>query len=192
MACLSCEVVEFKRKSMNAATRFQKETFEVSRTCQILILCEDFAAYERAADVCWRILVQLADDLDFGFNHWNFIELADPDCARSVVKTANASDIILLSLHGADLPPVAAEWLDAFSRRRLRAEGVLALVLNEPPGSSTAVAKLVARLEQSARGMGMDFLSLVQTPEERVFQPAEIAPPELFSRSDYGRLRLND
>lgn len=153
---------------MSAIARHQPETFEVSRTCQILILCEDFAAYERAADVCWRILVQLADDLDFSFKCWNFIELTDPACAPSVVKTANASDVILLSLHSADLPPVAAEWLEAFAGHRLRAEGVLALVLNEPPGSPTAVAKLVARLEQSARQMGMDFLSLVRPPDKKV------------------------
>ena len=73
--------------------------------------------------------MQLADDLNFGFNHWDFIELTDPACARSVVKKANASDIILLSLHSADLPPVATEWLEAFAGQRLRAEGVLALVL---------------------------------------------------------------
>ena len=169
---------------MSAVARLEKETFEVSRTCQILILCEDFAAYERAADVCWRILVQLADDLNFGFNHRDFIELTDPACARSVVKKANASDIILLSLHSADLPPVAAEWLEAFAGQRLRAEGVLALVLNEPPESPTAVAKLVARLEQTARQTGMDFLSLVQTPEDAGLQPraiSTIAPQPICS-----------
>jgi hypothetical protein len=183
MTGLSREKRKLKTKSMSAIARFQKEPFEVSRTCQILMLCEDFAAYERAADVCWRILVQLADDLDFGFNHWNFIELTDPECARSVRQAANASDVILLSLHSANLPPVAAEWLDAFAGHRLRAEGVLALVLNEPPGSPTAVAKLVARLEQSARELGMDFLSLVQTPEEGILPPAEPAfSPELFNR----------
>lgn len=160
---------------MSATARFEKETSEVSRTCQILILCEDFAAYERAADVSWRILVQLADDLDFGFNHWNFIELTDPDCAQSVVKTANASDIILLSPHGTDLPPVATEWLEAFASNRIRAEGVLALVLNEPPESATAVAKLVERLEHTARKMGMDFLSLVHAPDEKTVQTAEVA-----------------
>jgi hypothetical protein len=180
---------------MNAVARFPKETFEVSRTCQILILCEDFAAYERATEVSWRILVQLADDLDFGFKCWSFIELTDPACARSVVKTADNADIILLSLHRADLPPVATEWLEAFAGHRLQAEGVLALVLNEPPGSPAAVAKLVARLEQTARQTGMDFLSLVPTPEESFFQPAGIstvaAPARLFNRNDPARLRMN-
>ena len=175
---------------MSAIARFENEaTFESSRTCQILILCEDFTAYERAADVCWRILVQLADDLDFSFKCWNFIELTDPDCAPSVAKSANSSDIILLSLHSADLPPVAAEWLEAFAGHRLRAEGVLALVLNEPPGCPTAVAKLVTRLEHSARQMGMDFLSLVQTPDEK---PAATAALPMFAATDFSERRSND
>lgn len=146
-----------------SATALQEEEFAGSRTCQVLILCEDMAAYERAADVCWRILVQLADDLEFGFKCWNFIELSDPACARAVLKTASASDVILLSLHNPDLPPVAAEWLEAFSGHRLRAEGVLALVLNEPPGAPDAVNRLSRRLENSARKLGMDFLSLAKT-----------------------------
>jgi hypothetical protein len=153
---------------MSTIARFEPEAAEVSRTCQILILCEDAAAYERAADICWRILVQLADDLDFSFNCWSFIELNDPDCARSVLTTASVSDVILLALRSTNLPPVAAEWLEALAQNRLRAEGALALVLNEPPDSPAAVAKLVARLEQAARQMGMDFLSLVQTSEEAV------------------------
>ena len=157
---------------MSAIARFETEATQASRTCQILILCEDFAAYERAADMSWRILVQLADDLDFSFKCWNFIELADPACASSIVSTAGVSDVILLSLHGTDLPPVAAEWLDAIAGHRLQAEGVLALVLNEPPGSPEAVAKLVSRVEQSARQMGMDFLSAVQATGDNSARPA--------------------
>ncbi|HEY2329916.1 MAG TPA: hypothetical protein VGI63_08910 [Verrucomicrobiae bacterium] len=175
---------------MSAIANFENETSEVSRTCQILILCEDFDAYERAADVCWRILVQLADDLDFSFKCWNFIELTDPACAQSVFKAASSSDVILLSLHSADLPPVAAEWLDAFAGHRFRAEGVLALVLNEPSGSPTAVNKLVARLEQSARQMGMDFLSLVPPPEDKALQPAGV--PIFAPMGEFPDHRNND
>lgn len=151
---------------MSVVARPENETAEFTRTCQILILCEDFAAYERAADVCWRILVQLADDLDFSFNCWKFYELADPACTQSVMRSAKASDIILLSLHTPDLPHIAEEWLDALAGHRVHPEGVLALVLNEPAGSPEAVARLAARLEQSARKLDMDFLSMTHTPEQ--------------------------
>lgn len=156
---------------MSAVARVNMEPSEGSRTCQILILCEDFAAYERAADMCWRILVQLADDLDFSFNCWNFYELSDPQCMAAVTGSAKYSDVILLSLHQPRLPAVAEKWLDAFAGHRVRAEGVLALVLNEPTDSPEVVNKLVTRLEQSAQRLGMDFLSPVQTPQKSPVQP---------------------
>lgn len=149
---------------MSAIARFETESLEASRTCQILILCEDGAAYERATNVCWRILVQLADDLDFKFNYWNFYEMSDPGCAPAILRSAKWSDVILLSLHEANLPIAAEDCLEAIANNRLRAEGVLALVLSEPPGSPEALTKLVARLERTAQGMGMDFLSLVKNP----------------------------
>ena len=151
---------------MSASRPLESGSEEISRTCQILILCEDFAAYERAAECCWRVVMQLADDLDFSFNCWNFYELSDPACTHSVIRAAKTSDVILLSLHQPDLSSVAEEWLDILAGHRQQPEGVLALVLNEPPGSSLAVARLVARVEQHAKKLGMDFLSLAKTPPE--------------------------
>jgi hypothetical protein len=151
---------------MSAIAYKETESASSSRTCQILILCEDFAAYQRAADVCWRILVQLADDLDFSFNCWKFYELADPDCAPSVLRSGKNSDIILLALHQPDLPHIAEEWLEALAGHRVHPQGVLALVLNEPAGSAAAVSRLAERMEHSARKLGMDFLSLVPTPRQ--------------------------
>jgi hypothetical protein len=151
---------------MSAVSRHESEASEVSRTCQILILCEDFAAYERAAECCWRILVQLADDLDFTFNCWNFYELVEPGSRPAAMRAAKTSDVILLSLHHPELSAIAADCLDSVAGQRVRAEGVLALVLNEPPGSPEAVTRLVKRLEQHAQKLGMDFLSLAPVPEQ--------------------------
>lgn len=158
---------------MSTIVHSETESADLSRTCQILILCEDYAAYERAADICWRILVQLADDLEFSFNCWNFYELTDPDCAPSVLRSAKNSDIILLSLHQPDLPHIAEEWLEALAGHRVHPEGVLALVLNEPARAPEAVAQLAERLEHSAQRLGMDFLSLVhpQGREKAGFPP---------------------
>jgi hypothetical protein len=175
--------------NMKAVARFDTESAEGSRTCQILILCEDVAAYERATDVCWRILVQLADDLDFSFNCWNFYELSDPQCMTSVTRSTKFSDVILLSLHQPQLPDVAEKWLDSFTGHRPKAEGILALVLNEPAKSPEAVNKLVTRLEQCAQRMGMDFLSPGSTKET----PAKRNGFEavLPAKNNYGE-RAND
>lgn len=154
-----------KRGVMNPIVQTASGPEEVSRTCQILILCEDFAAYERAKDLCWRILVQLADDLDFSFNCWNFYELGEPECTHAALRTAKTSDIILLSLHEPAFPVHAEAWLDALAGHRLHGDGLLALVLNEPQQSSAAVKTLAERVDGLARKLGMDFLLLNQPPE---------------------------
>ena len=171
---------------MSATVQFAPESIEVSRTCQILILCEDMKAYEQARDVCWRILVQLADDLDFSFNCWNFYELSDSNCTHSVMRSAKSSDVILLSLHEATLPSVAEQCLDALAGQRQRAEGLLALVLNEPSNSPTAVDRLVQRLEQAARKLGMDFLSMAHPPVASEPHHNELMPILPMLRSAYG------
>ncbi len=142
------------------------------KTCEILILCEDFAAYEQASEVCWRILVQLADDLNFSFKRWGFMELTDSESARAAIKASDASDVILLSFKGATMSALADEWLDALAGNQFKAEGILALVLDEPPGDAGAASKLVSRLEETANQVGMELLSLVQIPEQRVLSPS--------------------
>lgn len=171
---------------MSATAQFVPESAEGSRTCQILILCEDMKAYEQARDVCWRILVQLADDLDFSFNCWNFYELSDANCTHNVMRSAKSSDVILLSLREAALPFAAGECLEALAGQRLRAEGLLALVLNEPSNSPAAVERLVQRLEQTARKLGMDFLSMVHPPLAGEPQPGPLTPILPMLRSTYG------
>jgi len=171
---------------MSATVQFVPESVEASRTCQILILCEDMKAYEQARDVCWRILVQLADDLDFSFNCWNFYELSDANCAHNVMRSAKSSDVILLSMHEAALPSAAEECLDALAGQRLRAEGLLALVLNEPSNSPAAVDRLVERLEQVARKLGMDFLSMVHPPVASEPHPSQLTPIVPMPRPIYG------
>lgn len=146
---------------MSAVLQLDPGSAEVSRACQILILCEDLKACEHARDVCWRILVQLADDLDFSFNCWNFYELSDAESIHAVLRSAKSSDVILLSLRQASLPPMAEECLEAVAGKRQCAEGLLALVLNEPSDSPEAVGRLVKRLEQLAGKLNMDFLSLL-------------------------------
>ena len=138
---------------------------EAPKDCQILILCEDFAAYERAVETCRRVMDRFAGEVDFHFKCWDFIELADADCARSATKTASSADIILLTMHGMDLPPVLDEWLATIPAIRFRAEGALVLIGDEA-GSRAASGKLLARLEQLAGRVGMDFLPFAPVPVE--------------------------
>jgi len=132
---------------------------EAREACQILIFSENFSTYERAAEVCRRMQSQLGGDLEFDFKCWSFFELADPECARAILKDARTSDIVLFSIQGVELPALAVEWLENLPAFRARTEGALVLVLNAS-SNPAAVEKLVSRMDQSARRMGMDLLQL--------------------------------
>ena len=133
---------------------------ELKPVCQILILHEDFTAYSRAVEVCRRVMERFASELDFDIKCWNFIELADPNCARHAAKSAGASDIILLSMDTAETTTELDRWLADSFTARFRPEGVLALVLNHPAGPPSARQKLIGGLESRARRLGLDFLCL--------------------------------
>jgi hypothetical protein len=133
---------------------------ELRPACQVLILYEDFPAYSRAVELCRRVMERFAAELDFDIKCWSFIELADPVSARHATKTAGTTDIILLSMQTTRPPMELDRWLDFFFVSRFRAEGVLALVLNNRDNPPAEMKKLLVRLEQSAARLGMDFISL--------------------------------
>lgn len=146
---------------MSATAIFETDSLtEAPKECQILILCEDFAAYERATEVCRRMIDRFAGDMDFDFKCWNFIELAEPDCARGAMKIASNADIILLAMHGMKFPPVLDGWLASLPATRFRAEGALVLVGDRLGGSSPEEWLLLTRLEKLADRVGMDFVPL--------------------------------
>lgn len=134
---------------------------EPKPACQILILHEDFPGYSLAVEVCRRIMDQFASELDFDIKCWNLIELGEADCARHAAKTAGLADIILLSIQTPVLPPVFNRWLEDFFADRSKPDGMLALVLAEPDSSRAGRESLLARLEQVAARLGMDFMPLV-------------------------------
>lgn len=137
-------------------------SFEESKPAgQILILYEDFSAYTHTVEVCRHLMERFASVLDFDVKCWNFIELADPNCARHAAKTAGGADIVLLAARTPRLPMELERWLDYFFITRFRPDGVFALVLNTTICPRAAQEKLVLRLEQSSVRLGMSFISLL-------------------------------
>ncbi len=145
---------------MSASTVNDQTLSGAVKACRILILCEDFAAYERAVEVCRRIQTRFGDEFEFDFNCWNFWELADEDCARLAAEAASFADIILVSLHNASASPALDAWLDEFPEYRFRSEGALVLVLKEF-ADPESTRELAGRLEQWSFRMHMDFVPLV-------------------------------
>lgn len=147
--------------------------------CQILILHEDFSTYSHAVEICRQVMERFANELDFDVKCWNFIELADPNCARHAAKTAGGADVILLSLGTPQLPVELDRWLDAFFISRFRPDGTLALVLNTPDRPHPAAEKLVSRLKQLAGRLGLDFISLLPGDDAAVIHLRPVAAPLL-------------
>jgi hypothetical protein len=143
--------------------------------CQVLILHEDFPAYARAVEVCRRVMERFARELDFSIKCWNFIELADPNCARHAAKTAGSADIILFSVRTAALPAEIEHWLEACFAVRWRKEGVIALVMTGGEEPSSAREALAARLNKQAGRLGLDFLMLLPGDDAAAITPARPA-----------------
>jgi hypothetical protein len=154
---------------------------ELKPACQVLVLHEDFSAYTRAVEMCRRVMERFASEMDFDIKCWNFIELADPNCARHAAKTAGAADVILLSMRTARPAVELERWLDFFFAARFKTEGVLALVLDSPNTPPQEEKRLVERLEQLAGRLGMDFISLPPDGDAALMGalPATMAPREV-------------
>jgi hypothetical protein len=155
---------------------------ELKPVCQVLILHEDFSAYSRAVEVCRRVMERFASEIDFDIKCWNFIELAEPNCARHAAKSAGAADIVLISMRPAQLPLELARWLDFHFIDRFRSEGLLALVLSPAAAPAFDPQNLLARLDSVARRLEMDFISLLPGEEAVVIERLSPAPPRPETR----------
>lgn len=129
--------------------------------CQILILHEDFSAYTRAVEISRGIMEHFASELEFDIRCWNFIELADANCARHAAKTAASADIVLISTRASAFPVEFIRWLDIYFVTRFQPDGVLALVMDAPIHAALVLEQARHRMEQLAGRLGMDFISLL-------------------------------
>ena len=163
------------------ATEIRKKgpaSFEETKPAgQILILHEDFRAYSRAVDICRKIMERSGDSLDFDIKCWSFVELADPNCARHAAKTAGGADVVLISMLTTQLPIEVDRWLDFFFISRFQTDGVLMLALEDSTGTASAKEQLASRLEQIAKKLKMDFVSLPGGNDRAVLDVHPIAIP---------------
>jgi hypothetical protein len=171
----------------------------VPHGCQVLILSEDFTAYNRAMHVARRVMDKMGQHADFDFRCWNFSELNDPMCAHTATQYAAMADMILVSTQSATLPRALTEWLDTLRLSRFRPVGVMAVVLNKP-GRPAEISNLLQRMETLAMQLVMDFMPLLPPAnEETAWQPQSpenwdmmLGRPELNDTRDVDRWGLNE
>ena len=138
--------------------------------CRIVVVYEDAAAHDRAMELASRLEEEIGTELPFVFDSWNFKNLAEPASARTAADAAARADIILLSAHGNDLPSAVGRWLELCAMERTTDEGALALFLAEPFMLSAASEAIIARLQQAASLLRMDFVSLIPHPAEQIIR----------------------
>ena len=148
----------------------ETSTVNAGGVCQTVVVYEDAQAQVRAMEMASRLVTQFGEEPAFAFSSWNFKQLAEPVIALKAAAAAAVADIILLSAHGNDLPPVVGVWLELCARARTKTEGVLALLLAEPFLLSASSGAVIARLQHAARLLRMDFLSLIPPPAEQIIK----------------------
>ena len=167
--------------------------------CQVLILAEDFTAYNRAMHVCRRIMDKMGQATDFDFRCWNFSELTDAECTHAATRYAATADMVVISTQAANLPVALDNWLEILHHTRVRPVGVLALILNKPAPPAN-VEKLVRQLENVAMRAVMDFMPLLPpTVEHTEWQPQSpenwdmtLGRPDTDAPRHLGRWDLNE
>jgi hypothetical protein len=166
---------------MSTAT-LEQETLplEGASPCHILVIYEDAVAHDLAMEVCGGVMARFEAELTFTFSFWKFKDLEDPAWAHWATEAVARADIILFSLPGHDLTPETSRWLDACVQTRTKAEGALAVIITEPPGTGRAIGALLSRLQFAAHRLRMDFLPLLPPlPEASIRASASPMPPGL-------------
>ena len=138
--------------------------------CQIVAVHEDLVAHGRAVELADRLSTQFKGEPVFGFSSWSFKDLAEPLFFRTALDAGAIADVILLSVHGNELPPAVRLWLDLCSGHRTKTEGSLVFLLAEPFMLSASSGAAIGTLQRAARLLRMDFLPLIPQPAEQIIR----------------------
>ena len=171
---------------MNSAILVQELlSLEVNAPCEILVLCEDALAEDRAMELCRQLLVRFDSEMAFTLGCWKFKDLENPVPSHWAAEALARADIVLFSIRGTDLPLTAIRWLDSCAGARSKAEGAFALITVEPSGAGMAGEALLYQLQHAASRLRMDFLPRVsRLPDEAVRTPVNLSSLAAFANMD--------
>ena len=137
---------------------------EGAHPCQFCILFEDQTAYELALETCNAVMGRCGAECTFAFHFWDFNDLNSPASAHSAAEAVADADIILFSMRIHELPPAMMSWLEACFQSRTKAEGALALIVNQSANMNPVLEILEQRMRSVADQLRMDFLPLISFP----------------------------
>jgi len=135
--------------------------------CNVLVLCDNVAARDKAAGICERLSTQFGDDLPFEFSYWQLGDFTRSTLLRRAVRQCMDADIVIYATHGDDLSFEVKEWIELCAVQRNKRDGALGVLFVEPLSDSAAVGSLLSRLERAAARLRMDFLPMLAIEEEQ-------------------------
>jgi hypothetical protein len=142
----------------------ETHSFEGASPCQFCVLFEDQTAYELALETCNAVMDRCGAEFTFAFHFWDFNDLNSPASAQSAAEAVTDADIILFSMKIHELPPAMLSWLEACFESRTKAEGALALIVNQSANMNPVLEILEKRMRSVAHQLRMDFLPLIPFP----------------------------
>ena len=78
----------------------------------VIIAYEDFETGKRAKKICDFLVENLGHDCQFTNQMWKFELLGIPKLREMAARDAMMADIVIISCHGAELPPDVKAWVE--------------------------------------------------------------------------------
>ncbi len=158
-------------------------------TLNVVIMYEDFAAGSHAQETYDFLVSQLGHDFDFNNQMWKFDILENSKMRQLAVKDAAASDLILVSTHGAgELPEGAKCWINEWAENKGSAKALVALV-DRPTDLFAENTSIRSYLQEAARRADVDFFG---QPDDLPEQEEDFSEGQISERAQQTSLVLTD
>jgi hypothetical protein len=169
----------------------EKATYEGENrpTLNVVIVYEDFAAGKHAQETYDFLVNQLGQDFDFSNQMWKFDVLDIPKMRELAVRDTAASDLVLVSTHGAgELPDGAKCWLNEWAGNKGNTKALVALV-DRPADLFGEVTSIRSCLQEAARRAGVDFFG---QPDELPALEEDFSVQQISERAQQTSALLTD
>ncbi len=165
---------------MNALKVTELKTVnELELPCRVVIFYEDAAARQNAFDRCEQLRREFSGDVSFELDWWRMSTLTSPVLAQLAEEAVADADVVIFSFETANLPEDIHQWLETWQSPRSKADGAMAIIVNEPI-DPCARDTVFLPLQTAAAKRGLDFLQPTGRPcvnHNHKITPLPLSPP---------------
>lgn len=142
--------------TIDKSTRY--ETWEASE-CRIIVTYDDDLTRERALMLIGHLEKRFHADIDFSCTWWKFRYLTDDDIAMVARHYAASADIVIFASDAPGLFPLSImRWIDSWTERRSKDEGVMVPLIGSPHIPESLYSTKRFYLRRVADRAGLDYL----------------------------------